>query len=209
MKINVAIVAVILTVSTSTGGNCQTTTVSVQSEPTTRGGELISCSLVFNVLGKDRRYMRGGDIAAVGNFSVYSAPKNPNGPVTFGLKLIIYDHVANDFIPAKIAQTHLVASDGTIWKNDDKLIIDGDAPGSRLHVLFLGDESTRFIEGIFKEKSFGIAFNRENDGTDVNLDVDLQVESIDKDTGAQIRSNKALLSFNQCFLKIIDISITK
>ncbi len=209
-KLVVGLVVGTSAVAASTAARSETAaTVSVRAEPTTRGGELISCSLIFNVLGKDHRYMRGGDIAAVGNFSVYSVPESPAGPIIFGLKLSIYDYIGSEYRQARIAQTHLIASDGTVWKGDDNNIFDGESPGTRLHALFLGPESEKFMNGILRDRRFGIGFNRESGATDVNIYVDLEVESINEKTGEVIRSPNALLSFIGCMKQLIDMSLSK
>lgn len=116
--------------------------------------------------------------------------------------MIVDDYINGSFISAKIAKTHLVAADGTVWKNDDKFNFEGELPGSRLLFLSLGDESVKFIGGILKEKKFTVAFNRELGGTDVRQLVDLTVEETDSDTGKPIRSNKAVENFSSCLDEI-------
>jgi hypothetical protein len=164
----------------------------------TQDGDLTACSLVFSLLGSDYSYKRGGIINTTGNFSVRRAPMNSNGPIVFGLKMIVDDYINGAFVSAKIAKTHLVAADGTVWKNDDEFNFEGEVPGSKLLLLFLGDASGKFLEGILKDKQFTVAFNREPGGTDVRQLVDLTVEYIDNTTAKPVRSNKAVENFGSC-----------
>jgi hypothetical protein len=183
-------------------------TLSVNTYQTTAGGNIRSCELSFSVSGQDFLYKDGAEIVANGNLAVFKTPIESSGPIIFGFKLKVYDNISGNYVPARISQTHLSLSDGTIWKSENQFIADGDAPGVRIHTLFLNDEASKFIDQLFSSGTFGLAFNREDQGPDVPLAVN--VKQIFKDEHKLIDGNNELIKLIECFgLMLNDIKETE
>lgn len=133
-------------------------TTYVSTEPVFVEGQLRGCTLVFDVLLKDTRYLAGAETHAAGSLTLLEA----EGNVGVGLRLgLASAGVDGPIEPPEMA--YLVAGHSS-GRNDLSSVFDSDVPGFRNFAFGLGDVTSEGITA-FMTGEGTVAYTRQGGST--------------------------------------------
>lgn len=176
-------------------------THSVVFQPLQVGGELQGCTLVYRAVQTDSAYLGGKSIVIVGNIGIIQFGANLRLKLKVGVKELVGNR---PFVRPNFA--YLQTKSHSTAKAKQKAI-DGDE-GFSLFVYSLYDPSVLalYVEMMDLGK-VTVAFNREKNGIDVLVPVDLDVIDAKYPGGDSVvrqRSKKTLANFSDCSLTLMN-----
>jgi len=177
-------------------------TAQVIFSPVQHEGTLSGCTLVFKAIAPDSVYRNGKLVFLNGNITIYSGPKRDKW--TFLLKLATADLPLE---PLKLEPpyfAYLQSAHGTTSRSVIRSA-DGDSgSGSRLFSFQINEDTLPILFDIMDGHEIKIGFNREKDGMDVIVPLDLSISDTDVTAKGVVRkhSKNAVVSFRSCFSTI-------
>jgi hypothetical protein len=175
-------------------------TISVNSLPQFADGKLVSCGIEFTALAQDWMYKRGGFIRVGGQFGLMSV----GAKTAAVLKVIVYDVDTKTLTstPSPPITSHMISS-STLQSNRTSLVAynPSDTPGALFGIFELMPSVEIMMDAVQTNK-ITVAFNRKEKGMDVQVPLDLQVESTHED-GRKTRSDRATAEFLKCSVQLL------
>src|SRR5687767_8117453 len=147
-------------------------TMEVQFMPMQSAGIRHGCTLVYRAVARDHAYLKGNLISLSGNIA-YSTNKN-RSDIWLTLKVGTIDDLTTNSKPERPFFAYIQTRHATTAKSSF-LQFDSDTPGFRLFVYQLDDGVMKVYEDIINGASVTIGFNRNKDGLDVLVPIDLSV----------------------------------
>ena len=179
-------------------------THSVVFQPVQSGGVLHSCTLVYRAVHADYAYRNGSPIVIVGNIGVHQQDAN----MILVLKIGVKDVPNAPFTRPYFG--YLQTANATTAKGRSDAH-DGDE-GFRLIAVGLDDVSIKLIFEMLDAGKVIIGFNRNKNGIDVLVPIDLKVfdaEPLPPQSFRRKRSDEANTQFLGCFKEILQQGISK
>jgi hypothetical protein len=175
-------------------------TISVTTIPQFSQGELWSCAVDYNVLARDWVYRQGGFITVSGGFGVMQVKKRLAGY----LKVVLHDIDPRTmaFTPSRPASAYFVTSDLSTSRNSVIDTSPSDVPGG-IFVVLHAEPTLRLIVNGFVNDKVVVAFNRRQNGIDIQVPIDTSIEDTAPDGKQRKRSPKAALEFSNCVEQLI------
>lgn len=181
-------------------------THSVVFQPVQSGGVLHSCTLVYRAVQADYAYRNGSPIVIVGNIGVHQQDAN----MILVLKIGVKDLDVPNAPFTRPYFGYLQTANATTAKGRSDAH-DGDE-GFRLIAVGLDDVSIKLIFEMLDAGKVIIGFNRNKNGIDVLVPIDLKVfdaEPLPPQSFRRKRSDEANTQFLGCFKEILQQGISK
>ena len=176
-------------------------THAVTFQPTQVGGTLVGCALVYRAVQFDHAYLGGEPVVAFGNIGVNQTGGRIGLTLKVGIKALYEDapFVSPNFayIQTKNASTAKVKQSGQEVEK-----------GFRYTVYSFFDPAVQSVfDDMVKSQKVTVAFNRQFNGLDVLIPIDLNVIDATYPGGnsvARVRSKETMNDFLGCFTKLLD-----
>jgi hypothetical protein len=166
-------------------------------------GKLISCGIEFSSFIKDFAYYQGQRYMVTGSFGVREGGQNG---LLVGYLKVITSRVNSlgkfDGNPEKPNFIYLKSASGKINAKSIINQFDSDAPGGLFAVFNLDKPTMDILFGAISSNKITVVFNREKNGLDVEVPIDLTVESINGN-GSPKKSQKAINAYKSCIDDLI------
>lgn len=179
----------------------------VRFEPLQVGGELQGCSLVYLAVQADRAYLNGDQVAVNGAIGIRTTPNNRLGmSFKVGLKNLSKN---TDFERPYFSYLQTTSfSTNKVWQKSQ----DGEQ-GYKLFVYNVTEPTTlKMLEEMMSTGKVTIGYNREKDGSDVLVPLDLFVADSEYTADEKVirkTSPDGLLKFNECFSQVAERLLNK
>lgn len=169
-------------------------TLSAASVPVMSNGKLIGCQLSFDAIALDHTYRQGALIKVSGS-SGMMATSNGMG-VTVKVVVSAFDGDGVTLKPSPPSRAYLVGKD--LRNNFDSLVdaAPSDQPGGWF-AIYQASPAMEIVAEAIEQGELTFAFNQLNGSSDIQLNVDLAVESTN-DAFEQVRSRKTIEDYAQC-----------
>lgn len=175
-------------------------TNSVSFAPIQVGGSLRGCTLVYEAVAADHAYLGGDPVQAVGNLTVHVQDLN----VTLALKLGVRSILGRGQRFEAPYFAYLQSANSSTAKLRH---VSGDGEeGFRLFIVRLDDQALKVLMEALQARKVVVGFNRNENGLDVLVPVDLTVVKTDSsgDKVVRTRSSEPTQAFGQCVLKVVE-----
>jgi hypothetical protein len=175
-------------------------TISVQANPSFAEGHLSGCSIEYNVLIQDWTYKQGAFAKISGSIGLMQA----RDIVALVLKVVIHDINIKgmELTPSPPVDAYYIWPDYTTSKKSKVSSYNSDTPGS-IFVVFQPNEIVNLLTYGYERNEVTIAFSRQAAGADVQIPIDLSVDST-SDNGERKRSAKTVTAFLECSTKLFN-----
>jgi len=179
----------------------------VRFEPFQVGGELQGCSLVYLAVQADRLYLNGDQVVVNGAIQIRATPENRLGMMfKVGLKNLSKN---TDFERPYFSYLQTASfSTNKVWQQ----AADGD-PGYKLFVYNPIEPTTqKMLQEMMSTGKVTIGYNREKDGADVLVPLDLLVADSEYTADKKVIRKTlpdGLLKFNECYLQVLEKLVNK
>lgn len=180
-------------------------THSVIFQPVRSSGVLRSCTLVYRAVQADYAYRNGSPIVIVGNIGVHQ-----DANMILVLKIGVKDLDVPDAPFTRPYFAYLQTASATTARSRHEAL-DGDE-GFRLIAVGLSEAATKLVLEMLDAGKVTIGFNRNKNGIDVLVPIDLKVfdaEPLPLRSFRRKRSNEAITQFLGCFQEILGQGISK
>jgi hypothetical protein len=167
-------------------------------------GGLTGCHFVFTAVAQDRQ---GSYIGVSGNVGIRKATNN------FGidLKVVVFDIDSSKarlvLKPSPPSRAYLVDHDYQTNLYSLVATVPSDTPGALVSLFQFHPSFEIMMDGLRRDK-ITIAFNRDGEGGDIQLPLELDVKSV-SESGQRQRSDEAVQSFGSCTKSIMSQTGTK
>lgn len=180
-------------------------THSVVFQPVRSSGVLRSCTLVYRAVQADYAYRDGSPIVIVGNIGVHQ-----DANMILALKIGVKDLDVPNAPFTRPYFAYLQTANLTTARSRHEAL-DGDE-GFRLIAVDLSEASTKLLFEMLDTGKVTIGFNRNKNGIDVLVPIDLKVfdaEPLPPQSFRRKRSDDAITQFLGCFHEILEQGISK
>lgn len=180
-------------------------THSVIFQPVRSNGVLRSCTLVYRAVQADYAYRNGSPIVIVGNIGVHQ-----DANMVLALKIGVKDLDVPNAPFTRPYFAYLQTANLTTARSRHETL-DGDE-GFRLIAVGLSEASTKLLLEMLDTGEVTIGFNRNKNGIDVLVPIDLKVfdaEPLPPQSFRRKRSDDAITQFSGCFQEILEQGISK
>ncbi|MCD2185240.1 hypothetical protein [Rhizobium sp. GN54] len=176
-------------------------TQSVAFRPQSQNGQLIGCTLEFDALVRDWKYRNGGFLKLAGSFGILA----PGGANVGAMQKLTVSHLDYSGLELQVnpsSPSRLFMRDREFRSNIASLVnaTESDAPGSFFAVYNLSPTMEIILAGI-ERGEIVIGFNQMNGESDIELDLQLDVASMDND-GNRTKSTDARRGFMACLMTL-------
>lgn len=177
-------------------------TIDVKFMPLQSGGIKQGCSLVFNVVGQDHIYRQGQLVSLIGNITFSSDKLRKNAGLSLKLRTIM--SLQREAKTEEPFVAYIQTPNGSTANDKPMRVVSPDTPGAVIFVYGLGDGVMTVLKDILDGQPVTIGFNRNKDGLDVLVPLDLTVaETTASNNGLKRRhSEEMLLQFATCNLDV-------
>lgn len=175
-------------------------TLQVINKPIMTNGKLTGCSLVFDAFVRDPIYHQNHPIFVSGSVNFYIP-----SPTKAGIIVKINVHKENpnggDPLPSPPSRAYLIGDD--LKTNLDRLVAGGEHTDNvgGFAALYHVEPSLDMILAGLQVGKLTFAFNQDNGSMDIQLPVELDVASTDKNN-VRVRNNDAPVEFVKCSMQL-------
>ncbi|MBX3543574.1 hypothetical protein [Chelatococcus sp.] len=181
-------------------------TLSVRFEPVMSQGSLIGCQIVYETTIRDWTYRKGAPLRVDGSVGFMTGERGDVSKLGATVKVVV-NEIDNDtkyqviFRPSAPSRAYI--ANEIFESNLDDLVSANrsDAPGG-LFAIYQPLKTLQIVMESLDNAELNVFFNQMNGGSDIRLKVALDVERTD-DSGAKVRSQKAISAFRACLPRLI------
>lgn len=176
-------------------------TLEVQFRPMRSQGITEGCTLTYRVIGQDHLYKNGNLVLLVGSITIWSLPQQRDD-ILLILRIGVIDTLGLNASPVAPFFAYLQTSHGTTAKSFVGQKDLQSHPGARDFYFYqLQDDALKAYMDIVSGEPVAIGFNRNKDGLDVRVPLDLHVADSSLSPDGSIvprKSDEMLLHFATC-----------
>lgn len=178
-------------------------TMEIEFHPIQSAGIKSGCSLVYRVVSQDHVYRQGALIGIVGNISI--STNKTRRDLGLSLKIGTINVLENSPAPEPPYFAYIQTPHGTTARSKYLQFDSPDSPSSRIFLYQFSDDTMKVYGDIANGEPITIGFNRNENGLDVLVPLDLTVAETTMSEGKvkRRRSNEMLLQFLACSTEVV------
>lgn len=168
-------------------------TLRVVGAPIMTGGALTGCQITFDAMIRDYTYRQGAFIGVSGGVAIMNTQHKLGATVKV---VVIGLDQAGEAAPSRPSRAYLISA--SYATNLGSLVTStaSDQPGG-LFAVYQIEPTIKIVADSLSARRLVFAFNQNGGDTDIQLPVELDVASTDKN-GSQVRNLDAINAFTKC-----------